>query len=77
MNVKGTHARTGAFALIWLPTIPVNAQGSTWGGTVSTVSTLLFFSSHSMQVVTQQPGSISAEQSDPFLKSCLVKSCHD
>lgn len=38
MNAKGTHARTGAFAQIWLPTIPANAQGSTWGGTVNTVS---------------------------------------
>lgn len=37
-NVKGTHARTGAFAQIWLPTIPANAQGSTWGGIVNTVS---------------------------------------
>lgn len=56
MNVKGTHARMGAFAQIWLPTIPVNAQGSTWEGTVSTVSALLFFvffPSNSMQVVTQ------------------------
>lgn len=35
-NVKETHVRTGAFALTWLPTIPVNAQESTWGGTVNT-----------------------------------------
>lgn len=28
----------GASAQIWLPTIPANAQGSTWGGTVNPVS---------------------------------------
>lgn len=39
MNVKGTHARTGVFAQIWLPTTPVTAQESTWEGTVNTVST--------------------------------------
>lgn len=36
MNVRGTHAKTGVFAQIWLPTIPVTAQESTWGGTVNT-----------------------------------------
>ncbi len=46
-NAKGTRARMEAFAQIWLPTIPANARGSTWEGTVSTVSAyvpfLMFF----------------------------------
>lgn len=33
----------GAFAQIWLPTIPVNVQENTWGGTVNTVSTPVSF----------------------------------
>ena len=37
-NVKETPARMEAFAQIWLPTTPANAQGSTWGETVNTVS---------------------------------------
>lgn len=44
MNVKGTRARIGAFARIWLPTTPASAQGSTWGGTASTVSARLLLS---------------------------------
>lgn len=35
-NAKGTRVRMGAFAQIWLPTIPVNVQENTWGGTVNT-----------------------------------------
>lgn len=42
-NAKGTHARMGEFAQILLPTIPVNALGSTWGGTVNTVSAHVSF----------------------------------
>lgn len=42
-NAKGTHARMGEFAQILSPTIPVNAQGSTWGGTVNTVSIYVSF----------------------------------
>lgn len=37
-NVKGIRARMAAFAQTWLQTIPANARGSTWEGTVSTVS---------------------------------------
>lgn len=44
MSVKGTRARMGAFARIWLPTTHVNAQGSTWEGTASTVSACLLLS---------------------------------
>lgn len=40
MNVKGTHVGMEAFALIWLPTIPVIVQENTWGGIVSTVSNI-------------------------------------
>ena len=56
MNVKGTRARMGAFAQILLPTTPVNARGSTWEGTVSTVSALflLHLSSNSVQVVSRR-----------------------
>lgn len=42
-NAKETHARTEEFAQIWLPTIPANAPGSTWGGTVNTVSVRVSF----------------------------------
>ena len=41
--MRETHVRTGAFALTWLPTIPANAQESTWGGTASTVSDVCLF----------------------------------
>lgn len=34
----------GASAQIWLPTIPANAQESTWGGTVNPVSAHVPFS---------------------------------
>lgn len=43
-SAKGSRARMGASAQIWLPTIPANAQESTWGGTVNPVSAHVPFS---------------------------------